>query len=79
MDEQVYSEGYISRGVSWSPDEQSVAYVAEVPQKHTTPNWGSNLVANANDSPNNNNNDNSHVDTNTQGKIATPLNLLEKN
>jgi acylaminoacyl-peptidase len=63
----VYAEGYISRGVSWSPDEQSVAYVAEVPQKHTTPNWGSNLVANANDSLSNNNN--SHVDTNTQGSL----------
>ena len=43
----VYSEGYISRGIAWSPNEKMVAYVAERPHKHTTPNWSSDLVANA--------------------------------
>ena len=43
----VYSEGYISRGIAWSPNEKTVAYVAEVPTKHTTPKWSSDLVANA--------------------------------
>ena len=43
----VYSEGYISRGVAWAPDEKTVAYVAEAPRKHQTPNWSSDIAANA--------------------------------
>ena len=36
----VYPEGYVSRGVSWSPCEQFVAYVAEAPSPFKTPAWG---------------------------------------
>jgi len=43
----VYPEGYISRGITWSPDEKTVAYVAEVPAKHKTPIWGTDLVCNS--------------------------------
>ncbi len=43
----VYAEGYISRGVAWSADESSVAYVAEVPPRHKTPHWSADVAANA--------------------------------
>jgi len=44
---QVYPEGYISRGVEFSPDGRTCAYVAEVPAARGTPHWGYGLEANS--------------------------------